>query len=94
MAAVGLVAGVPLGVATGRLAWTQLADPLGVINERVVPVPMLAAVVLVALAVAVLISIPARVAAARARPAHVLHAQWRIRLPFTPLAARFRSEGE
>jgi ABC-type lipoprotein release transport system permease subunit len=73
LASVGLFAGVPLGIFAARVAWTHLADGLGVVNELAIPKPTLAAMLLAVLAVTLLISIPPGVMAARARPGHVLH---------------------
>lgn len=64
----GLVLGVPLGIAAGRTAWTVVTDAMGLGNRPEVPVVLVGAVVLSALAVANAVAVfPAR-AAARNRP--------------------------
>ncbi|MGH3272103.1 MAG: ABC transporter permease, partial [Trebonia sp.] len=75
VAVAGVAAGVPLGLAAGRLIWNAFARNLGVVPVTVLPgwlIAMLAAGVIAgALAIAV---IPA-VAAARSRPGPVLRAE-------------------
>ena len=75
VAVAGVAAGVPLGLAAGRLIWNAFARNLGVVPVTVLPgwlIAMLAAgVVAAALAIAV---IPA-VTAARSRPGPVLRAE-------------------
>jgi hypothetical protein len=74
-AAVGIVVGLPLGVAAGRWAWTIFARELGVVPDPITPVPLLVLVVPAAVALANLVAvIPARMAA-RTRPAAVLAAE-------------------
>jgi ABC-type lipoprotein release transport system permease subunit len=73
LGAVGLVAGVPLGVLLGRWTWDLVADGLGV--RPVVASPVLGLVVAVGVALVVVNAIafvPGRVAA-RTRPAVALH---------------------
>ena len=72
---VGIAAGVPLGIAAGRIAWRLFATNLGV-----VPVPVVPAAVLAALACGVLVAANALAAipawlAARSRPAQLLRAE-------------------
>ena len=75
MALVGVVLGLPLGVAVGRWSWGVVANGAGVVNHPVVPLGMLAAVGAGALFVANLVAaIPGRLAA-RARPALGLRAE-------------------
>lgn len=49
---VGLLVGIPLGVAAGRLAWSRFADQLDVVAQPVAPVMALVAIVVGALVVA------------------------------------------
>jgi hypothetical protein len=75
VALVGIAAGVPLGIAVGRIAWRLFATNFGV-----VPVPVVPAVPLAALACGVLVAanalavLPAWLAA-RSRPAQLLRAE-------------------
>jgi hypothetical protein len=69
---VGLVLGIPVGVAGGRAAWHFFADRLGVVPHPTVPVTwLLAEVVLTLLLAALAVVLPAR-AAARVKPAEAL----------------------
>jgi len=75
VAVAGLIVGLPLGIAAGRLGWDLFAGYIGF-----VPVPIAAAWGLVALAagtvaVANLIALGPAVAAARIRPAAALRAE-------------------
>jgi ABC-type lipoprotein release transport system permease subunit len=74
VSAVGVVVGVPLGVAAGRTVWGQVAHALSVVPRPVVP----ASVLLVAIAAIVdanlMAALPAR-RAANIRPAEVLRAE-------------------
>jgi ABC-type antimicrobial peptide transport system permease subunit len=75
VAVIGIVIGVPLGVAGGRLIWSAFATNLGVTVDPVVTAALLAAVALGTLVVAnVLALIPALIAA-RARPASLLRSE-------------------
>ena len=75
VALVGIAAGVPLGIAAGKIAWRLFATNFGV-----VPVPVVPAAVLAALACGVLVAantlaaLPAWLAA-RSRPAQLLRAE-------------------
>lgn len=69
----GLVIGVPLGVALGRVIWTQFADQLDVLAHPVVPVLTLAIVVVVALMTANAIAVVATRRARTVPAATVLH---------------------
>jgi predicted lysophospholipase L1 biosynthesis ABC-type transport system permease subunit len=72
---VGLIVGLPVGLATGRWGWTLFADQLGVVSEPVVPVATALLAVPVALLAANLIAlIPGRLAG-RTRPALVLRTE-------------------
>jgi ABC-type antimicrobial peptide transport system permease subunit len=72
---VGVVAGVPLGIAAGKVAWRLFATNFGV-----VPVPVVQAVPLVllaaaALAAANLLAVLPALIAGRARPADLLRSE-------------------
>ncbi len=72
---IAVLAGVPLGIAAGRWAWTSFANSIGVVPSPVVPVPSLVVGVL-ALFVAgnLLAAVPARMAA-RIAPATTLRTE-------------------
>jgi hypothetical protein len=72
---VGLVAGVPLGVAAGRWAWTLLANGVGVVDRPEIPLAAVAIVVLAALLVTYLAAAVPAWAAARTQPALVLRTE-------------------
>jgi hypothetical protein len=73
--AIGLVVGVPVGVAVGRWVWSTLADQLGILPEPRVPSILLVVVAIAAIALANAIAVlPAR-SAGRTRPAIVLRAE-------------------
>jgi len=73
--AIGLVVGVPLGVAVGRWVWRLAVRSTGTLVEPVMAAAVLAALVPVALLLANLAAaVPAR-AAGRMRPAEVLRAE-------------------
>jgi hypothetical protein len=75
VALVGLIVGVPLGVAAGRWTWGLVASQLGVRDEPVVPLLVVVIVVAGTLLVAnALASLPG-VVAARTRPAEILRAE-------------------
>lgn len=70
-----VAAGLPLGVACGRLAWTSFASWLGVVPVTVVPLAVLLAGAVILLAAGnALTSVPAAVAA-RTGPATLLRAE-------------------
>ncbi len=72
---VGLVVGVPAGIALGRVLWSGFAARLDVVSRPTVPIALVAVVVVVALVVANLAaSIPARTAS-RVRPAIALRTE-------------------
>jgi ABC-type lipoprotein release transport system permease subunit len=75
LAAIGLLIGLPLGVAAGRWVWNSFANELGVLPAAVTPIPWLLAMVPCTILLASLVAtIPGRVAA-RTRPAVVLRAE-------------------
>jgi len=71
----GILAGVVVGVAAGRVAWTLTARSLGAPEVQVAPVPAIAAVLVGALVLSWgVAAVPGRLAA-RARPAAVLRTE-------------------
>jgi hypothetical protein len=75
LAAAALLVGLPLGVLAGRWAWALFARAAGVATGAAVPVPLLLAAIPATLALAILIAAGPGWAAARIRPARVLHAE-------------------
>jgi hypothetical protein len=74
--ALGLLIGLPLGVAAGRWAWALFADQLGVVVDPVVSFPYgLMIVAAVALLLANVVAGPPGRSAARTRPAVVLRSE-------------------
>ncbi len=72
IAVLGLVVGVPLGLAAGRIVWGAVARGIGVVDDPVMPALAIAVVVVAALVVANLAAaLPGR-SAARVRTAAVL----------------------
>lgn len=72
---VGLVLGLPLGIAAGRWAWAVVASAMGLDNQPAVPVIALVIAVLAAVVVANVVAVvPARVAARR-NPASALRTE-------------------
>jgi ABC-type dipeptide/oligopeptide/nickel transport system permease component len=70
-----VLAGMPLGVAGGRWAWSSFASSLGVVPVTVIPAPALLAGALVLLIAGnLLTALPATVAA-RTRPAALLRTE-------------------
>jgi ABC-type lipoprotein release transport system permease subunit len=75
IAAVGVLVGLPLGLALGRFGWNLFAEGLGVEPEAVTPVGLsLLVVPAVVLVANVIAALPAR-RAAGTRPALVLRAE-------------------
>jgi predicted lysophospholipase L1 biosynthesis ABC-type transport system permease subunit len=75
VAVVGLVVGVPLGVAAGRWTWGLVASQLGVRDQPVVPVLVVAVVVAGSLVAANAVASVPGLVAARTRPAEILRAE-------------------
>ena len=75
IAVVGLVAGIPLGIAAGRWVWIVVADGVGVASDPLVPVAAGALVVLGALVVANLLAAPLGWRAGRVPAATVLRTE-------------------
>jgi ABC-type antimicrobial peptide transport system permease subunit len=64
VAVVGIVIGVPLGLALGRWLWTLFAQEIGAVPAPVIPFVSIVVAALVALALAVgLSAVPGRIAA-------------------------------
>ena len=75
IASIGLLIGIPLGVAVGRFAWNALAENLGIVPEVVTPFSLILLTVPATLVLANLIAaIPGRIAA-QTQPAVVLRAE-------------------
>lgn len=75
VAALGLMVGLPLGLAAGRFAYNVFADDLGVVPDVVTPVGLTLLVVPAAVLVANLVAGLPGWTAARTRPALVLRAE-------------------
>jgi hypothetical protein len=75
IAIAGIAVGVPVGIATGRVAWRAYATQLGVVPDASIPVALVLATVAGALCLsAAVAAVPGR-AAARAHPASVLRSE-------------------
>jgi ABC-type lipoprotein release transport system permease subunit len=72
LALVTLLAGLPLGLVAGRLAWRLFAGQLGVVPGVSIPGLLLALIVPGAIVLAVLVSIGPALTAMRVRPAATL----------------------
>ena len=75
VAAVGVLAGLPLGVGVGRFAWHLFATDLGVVPEAVTALGATALVVPAATLIANLVAALPATTAARIQPARVLRAE-------------------
>jgi hypothetical protein len=75
LAVVGLLVGIPLGVAAGRVAWGVVADGIGVIDRPTVPLVVLAIVGGAALLAANLVAAVPALMAGATRPGTVLRTQ-------------------
>ena len=75
VAVIGIVFGVPLGIAAGRLVWTAFASNLGVVAVPVVTGWVIAAIVVGTVVVANLLAIGPALAASRAKAATLLKAE-------------------
>jgi ABC-type lipoprotein release transport system permease subunit len=71
----GLVAGVPLGIAAGKVAWRLFATNVGVVPVEVVRAVPLILLAAAALAAANLLAVLPALRAARSRPADLLRAE-------------------
>jgi hypothetical protein len=72
---VGLVIGVPLGIAAGDAAWFVVADPIGIATDASRPLLAFGTTGLAALAVAALVALVPGWRASRPRPAESLRAE-------------------
>ncbi|HLM96089.1 MAG TPA: FtsX-like permease family protein [Acidimicrobiales bacterium] len=72
VAAVGLVIGIPLGVAAGKLTWNAFAQNIGVVPVSVVQADVIVFIAIGALVVANLLAIGPAFAAARSRAGRLL----------------------
>jgi ABC-type lipoprotein release transport system permease subunit len=75
LALLGLLVGLPLGIAAGRWAWTLFAEDLGVVPEPVTPLVPILLVIPATILLATLIALLPGRSAARTRPALVLRAE-------------------
>ena len=74
IAVVGVVVGVPLGVAAGRVIWRDAADGIGVVDHSIVPGLVVAGVAVGAVVIACVLATIAARTPRRVRPATVLRA--------------------
>jgi ABC-type lipoprotein release transport system permease subunit len=74
-AAIGLAAGIPLGIAAGRWAWYLFAQQIEVVPEPVTPLPLVLLVIPAAVLLANLVAALPGWSAARTRAAAVLRAE-------------------
>ena len=75
VACVGLLVGIPLGIAAGRAVWGEFADNLGVGTQPVVTASEIALLAFGTLLVANLLAVLPALLAARARPAALLRTE-------------------
>jgi predicted lysophospholipase L1 biosynthesis ABC-type transport system permease subunit len=75
VALIGLVVGIPLGVAVGRVVWRAFAGYLGVVPVPVVKLWEIGAIALSTLVAANLLAVGPAIVAARSRPARLLRAE-------------------
>jgi ABC-type lipoprotein release transport system permease subunit len=75
IACVGILAGIPLGIAAGRAAWRVFATNFGVVPVSVVDVGVLALLAVGVLVAANLLAVVPALIAARSRPADLLRAE-------------------
>jgi len=72
-AAIGIVAGVPLGLAIGRFTWQQIASALGVATDSAIPATSIVLTVVGTAVVAIVAALVPAFRASRLQPAEVLH---------------------
>ena len=75
VAVVGIVIGVPLGIAAGKVAWRAFATGFGVVPVSVVQPAVLAVLVVSVLVAANVLAVAPALIAARSRPAQLLRAE-------------------
>jgi FtsX-like permease family len=75
VAAIGVLVGLPLGMAIGRFAWNLFATGLGVVPETAIPIAPALLIVPATILIANLIALLPAAIAARTQPAVVLRAE-------------------
>jgi ABC-type antimicrobial peptide transport system permease subunit len=75
VAMIGIVAGLPLGIAAGKVVWRVFATNFGVVPLPVVPVLPVAGLALGVLVAANVLAVLPALLAARSRPALLLRAE-------------------
>jgi len=75
VALIGIVIGVPVGIAVGRGVWQVFAHSLGVLSVTAVTVWVIAVVAAATVVVAVLLAVGPALVASRARPASLLRSE-------------------
>ena len=75
VAIIGIVLGIPLGIASGRVVWNAFASNLGVLAPPVVTVWLVAAIAVGTLVVANMLAVGPAVVASRAKAASLLKAE-------------------
>ena len=75
LALVGIIVGVPLGIAAGRFAWRWLADDFPLAYVPPLAIAAVAAVAVIAVALANLLAAGPAHVATRIRPAETLRAE-------------------
>lgn len=75
VALVGIAAGMPLGIAAGKIAWRVFATDFGVVPVSVVPAALLVALAVGVLVAANVLAVLPAVLVARSRPAQLLRAE-------------------
>lgn len=74
-AVIGLLIGLPLGVAAGQLTWRAVADGVGIEPAPVVPLAGIAAVIAATLLVLNAVALLPALRAGRLRPGEILRAE-------------------
>jgi ABC-type lipoprotein release transport system permease subunit len=75
LALIGIVIGVPAGIAVGRTIWLEFAKNLGVLPEAVVIASVIVAVAVGTLIIANVLALGPAIMASRSRPASLLKAE-------------------
>jgi hypothetical protein len=75
LALIGIVLGVPVGIAVGRVVWLAFANNLGVVPVSVVPIWLICVIVAGVLVVANLIALAPALAASKSRPGDLLRTE-------------------
>lgn len=75
LAVIGIIIGVPLGIAAGRAVWSAFADNLGVGTQPVVTIAEIALLSVGTLVVANMLAVVPAMIAARARPSSLLKSE-------------------